>query len=107
MSDVTTLSLVGRDGSVREFAQTRGSISLSSDGTLAVSTRTSYEAGVDTLLINPRGSRRITDITPLPATGAAWKGDVVAILAQTQLPRTADPALFIADGVTLLRIPLP
>jgi hypothetical protein len=106
-NDTTTWLLLGHDGSVREVAKTSAAAWLSPDGKLAVTTRTPDRPSLETLVVDLRTGRVVVDVTSLAATGSAWNGDRVAILAQTQLPRTGEPAVFVVQGADSTRIPLP
>jgi len=104
--DTTTWSVLGRVGGVRELARTDARWFLSPNGTRAVATRTPDHPSIETQVVDPMTGRTIVDVTPLPANGSAWTGDRVAILAQTQLPRTDEPAVFVVQGSKIARIAL-
>lgn len=102
-----TWSLLRRGGSTRKVATTDGGTTLAPQGTLAVTTGTPDQPSRETRVVDPVTGQVIVDVTALPATGSAWAGDRVAILAQTQTPRTAEPAVFVVQGTRVVRIPLP
>lgn len=103
----TTWSLLRRGGSTRKVATTDGGTTLAPQGTLAVTTGTPDQPSRETRVVDPVTGQVIVDVAALPATGSAWAGDRVAILAQTQTPRTAEPAVFVVQGTRVVRIPLP
>ena len=108
----TAWSLVRPDGNVQEYATVKGAASLSPDGRLAVLTRRpdTPETG-GTVVLDRTTGREIVAVTALPVTGSAWNGDRVAILTQTTVLRTSEPAVFVVEGSSQLRgwlrIPLP